>query len=46
METSDFVCNRTVAIMSDYSAIQLPRQLIEYLKNEEKMVVTLTAELT
>ncbi|HJJ90660.1 MAG TPA: DUF371 domain-containing protein [Methanocorpusculum sp.] len=42
---STFLCPRTVAICSDYTAWQLPRELIKKLQNEEEMIVTLRAEL-
>ena len=42
---STFLCPRTIAVYSDHTARQLPRELIEKLQNEEEMIVTLRAEL-
>lgn len=42
---STFLCPRTVAIYSDHTARQLPRELIEKLQNEGEMTVTFRAEL-
>ena len=42
---STFLCPRTVAIYSDHTARQLPRDLIEKLQNEEEMTDTLRADL-
>jgi uncharacterized protein len=40
---SAFVCGRTIAILSDRTALTLPRGLMENLAHGEEMVVTLTA---
>ena len=42
---STFLCPRTIAVYSDHTACELPRELIEKLQNEEEMIVTLRAEL-
>lgn len=42
---STFLCSRTIAIYSDHTACQLPRELIEHLQNSEEMTVTLRTEL-
>lgn len=42
---SSFTCGRTIGLYSDYTAGMLPRELITYLKQGERLDVTLTAEL-
>ena len=40
---SDYVCSRTLAIRADKAAIDLPRRLVEKLKNpEQKVKITLS----
>ncbi len=39
---SPFVCGRTIGILSDRTALTLPRDLMEYLAKGKEMVVTLT----
>lgn len=39
---SSFVCGRTVGIRSDHAACDLPRDLIEFLRNGEEMIVDMT----
>ncbi|MBP2132850.1 hypothetical protein J2128_000771 [Methanomicrobium sp. W14] len=41
---SSYVCNRTIGIYSDSAAVQIPREIIDLLKNEEDMTVIM--ELT
>ncbi len=42
---SDYICNRTLAICSNKSSIDLPRAFVEKLQNpEQKIKVTLTVE--
>ena len=41
---STFVCPRTVAVYSDHTAIQLPRELVTALQSGAEMTVTLTVE--
>lgn len=42
---SDYICNRTLAICSNKSSIDLPRAFVEKLQNpEQKIKVTLTIE--
>jgi hypothetical protein len=41
---STFLCPRTIAVCSGHTACQLPRELIEKLRNGEEMTVTLQAE--
>lgn len=40
---STFVCGRTIGILSDRTAMTLPRDLMENLAGGKEMVVTLTA---
>jgi len=40
---SSFVCGRTIGILSDRTAMTLPRDLMEYLAGGKEMVVTLAA---
>ena len=40
---SDYVCSRTLAVRADKAAIDLPRELVEKLKNpKQKVKITLT----
>ena len=40
---SDYVCSRTLAVRADKAAADLPRELVEKLKNpEQKVTITLT----
>ena len=42
---SDYICNRTLAICSNKSSIDLPRAFVEKLQNpKQKIKVTLTVE--
>ena len=38
---SNFTCDRTIGVMSNFSAVNIPRQFIELLKNEAGMTVIL-----
>jgi len=40
---SNFVCGRTVGILSDHVAATLPEELVIHLRAERPMVVTMTA---
>ena len=40
---SAFVCGRTIGILSDATALTLPRELMENLAQGKEMIVTLTA---
>ena len=40
---SSFVCGRTIGILSDRSALTLPRELMENLARGKEMFITLTA---
>jgi len=43
---SNYICSRTLAIQADKAAIDLPRKLVEKLKNpEQKVKITLTAKV-
>jgi hypothetical protein len=43
MRKSDYVCSRTLAVCADKAAIDLPRALVEKLKNpKQKVKITLT----
>jgi len=39
---SNFVCDRTIAVGTDHAAHDLPRELIETLKNGAELTVTMT----
>ena len=40
---SAYVCGRTIGILSDTTALTLPRELVENLARGKEMIVTLTA---
>jgi hypothetical protein len=43
---SKYICNRTLAIQADKAAVDLPRKLVEKLKNpEQKVKITLTVKV-
>ncbi len=41
---SDFICDRTIGINSDYAARDLPRDLVRYLQYEGRLEITLIVE--
>lgn len=42
---SNFVCSRTIGIYSDFSAVSIPRNIIDLLKTGAKMTVVMEATL-